>query len=232
MARAGKVSMSRGVFVGLALCAMWVSVAAWPALARAAPTLTAAALAPTANFGPYNVTFLEGGVGLARPLSEEAAPIASGAPWSITGWLRSARRQSGEVIVAAIGDVAGGEWRGVALVGGGLSFVAGPAATVPRGPRPPGGPLPCRGPRRCRRAAQDPWTLPQAKSPPSNPLAEPVPAAIGLGGRGFGAWALGSWRLLPAPGLDAGGERLSQPDYDDSRWYQAVVPGTVLTTFI
>jgi hypothetical protein len=79
---------------------------------------------------------------------------------------------------------------------------------------------------------QDPWTLPQAKSPPSKPLAEPVPAAIGLGRRGFGAWALGSWRLLPAPGLDAGGERLSQPDYDDSRWYPAVVPGTVLTTLI
>ena len=90
----------------------------------------ATALAPTANFGPYNVTFLEGGVGLARPLSEAAAPIASGAPWSITGWLRSARRQSGEVIVAAIGDVAGGEWRGLTLVDGALSFVVGRAVTV------------------------------------------------------------------------------------------------------
>src|SRR5258708_14174737 len=130
MARAGKVSMSRGVFVGLALCAMWVSVAAWPAVSGAALALTPIELAPTANCGPYNVTFLEGGVGLARPLSEEAAPIASGAPWSITGWLRSARRQSGEVIVAAIGNVAGGEWRGLTLVDGALSFVVGPAATV------------------------------------------------------------------------------------------------------
>src|SRR6266478_6341172 len=99
MVRARKVSMYRGFYGGLALCALWVSVAAWAALSQGAPALTPTALAPTANFGPYNVTFLEGGVGLARPLSEEAAPIASGAPWSITGWLRSARRQSGEVIV-------------------------------------------------------------------------------------------------------------------------------------
>jgi hypothetical protein len=127
--------MFRGFYSGLALCMLWVGVAAWPALSRAAPALTATALAPTANFGPYNVTFLEGGVGLARPLSEAAAPIASGAPWSITGWLRSARRQPGEVIVAAIGSVAAGEWRGLTLMDGALSFVVGPAATVCSGRR-------------------------------------------------------------------------------------------------
>jgi hypothetical protein len=53
-----------------------------------------------------------------------------------------------------------------------------------------------------------------------------------LASHGPGAWALGSWRLRSAPGLDAGGAQLSQPDYDDSRWYPAVVPGTVLTTLI
>ena len=60
-------------------------------------------LGADANFGPYNVSFLEGGVGLARPLSEEAAAARAGAPWTISGWLRSARRQSGAVIVAAVG---------------------------------------------------------------------------------------------------------------------------------
>jgi hypothetical protein len=45
-------------------------------------------------------------------------------------------------------------------------------------------------------------------------------------------WALDSWRLSAAPGLKAGGAQLSQSDFDDSRWYSAVVPGTVLTTLI
>src|SRR5882724_5370472 len=323
--RAGKVSMFRGFYSGLALGALWISVAAaWAALSQAAPASTPTALAPTANFGPYNVTFLEGSVGLARPLSEEAAPIASGAPWSITGWLRSARRQPGEVIVAAIGNVAGGEWRGLALVDGALTLVVGPAAAIRSsavpdadrwyavaavfdgraahlyldgreldvqpastvrvrptlelapaaagaGVRPHfGGSLAqwtllpaalgaaaveslARAPPdfslvtfdpigvgwpwqehawRGLQEPQEPWTLPQAKSPPSKPLAEPITAANGLASRGLGAWALGSWRLRSAPGLDAGGAQLSQPDYDDSRWYPAVVPGTVLTTLI
>jgi hypothetical protein len=79
---------------------------------------------------------------------------------------------------------------------------------------------------------QDPWTLPRAQSPPSSPIAEPVPESPALESRGPDTWALAAWRLLPAPGLDAGGERLSLPEYDDSRWYAAVVPGTVLTTLI
>src|ERR1035438_9001822 len=121
--------MPKRFYRGLALCALWVGAASWPALSRAAPA-TLPALTPTANFGPYNVTFLEGGVGLTRPLSAEAAPLGIGASWSMTGWLRCAHRQSGEVIVAAIGDVAGGEWRGLELSDGALSFVAGPAATL------------------------------------------------------------------------------------------------------
>jgi hypothetical protein len=123
--------MSRRFYRGFTRCALWIGIAAaGAALSPAAPAVAPTALAPTANFGPYNATFLEGGVGLARPLSDEAGPVASGAPWSITGWLRSARRQSGEVIVAAIGDVAGGEWRGLALVDGALTFILGPAAAV------------------------------------------------------------------------------------------------------
>jgi hypothetical protein len=323
--RAGKASMSSGFYQGFALRALWISMAAaWVALSEAAPAVTPTALAPTANFGPYNVTFLEGGVGLARALPKEAGPIASGTPWSITGWLRSARRQSGEVIVAAVGDVAGGEWRGLALVDGALTFIVGPAAAVRSAAVPdaerwyavaavfdgraahlyldgreldaqPGSTVRVRPTLELAPAAagvgarphfggslaqwtllpealgaaaveslarappdfslvtfdaigvgwpwqehawrglqepQDPWTLPQAKSPPGKPLAEPVPAANGLASRGLGAWALGSWRLRSATGLDAGGAQLSQPDYDDSRWYPAVVPGTVLTTLI
>jgi beta-galactosidase/beta-glucuronidase len=45
-------------------------------------------------------------------------------------------------------------------------------------------------------------------------------------------WTVGSWRLSPAPLIEVAGEGLSQPDFDDSRWYEAIVPGTVLTTLI
>jgi Exo-beta-D-glucosaminidase Ig-fold domain/Concanavalin A-like lectin/glucanases superfamily/Glycosyl hydrolases family 2/Glycosyl hydrolases family 2, sugar binding domain/Glycosyl hydrolases family 2, TIM barrel domain len=79
---------------------------------------------------------------------------------------------------------------------------------------------------------QDPWTLPHAMSPPGAPVAEPVSSSQALQPSGPGAWALGAWRLQPAPALEAGGAQLSQPEYDDSRWYAAVVPGTVLTTLI
>ena len=79
---------------------------------------------------------------------------------------------------------------------------------------------------------QDPWTLPHAMSPPSAPVAEPVSASQALQPSGPGAWALDSWRMQAAPALAAGGAQLSQPEYNDSRWYAAVVPGTVLTTLI
>ncbi|MGB6356179.1 MAG: sugar-binding domain-containing protein, partial [Steroidobacteraceae bacterium] len=79
---------------------------------------------------------------------------------------------------------------------------------------------------------QDPWTLPRAKSPPSAPVAEPVAATKDLEPRGAAIWALGRWRLTAAPGVQAGGAQLSMPGYDDSAWYAAVVPGTVLTTLI
>ncbi|MGC1520359.1 MAG: sugar-binding domain-containing protein, partial [Steroidobacteraceae bacterium] len=79
---------------------------------------------------------------------------------------------------------------------------------------------------------QDPWTLPHAKSPPSPPVAQAIRPSQDLALLGPGLWALASWRLIPAPQTDSGGERLSQPDFDDSTWYAAVVPGTVLSTLI
>jgi hypothetical protein len=92
---------------------------------------------PAMNFGPYNITVLEGGIGVARPLSGAAAPLAAGAPWSMTGWLRVARRQPGEVIVAAIGEtgahVNDGSWRGVLLVDGRIAVRVGPAAAFSGG---------------------------------------------------------------------------------------------------
>jgi hypothetical protein len=82
----------------------------------------------TLNFGPYNVTVLEGGVGMQRPLAADVTLAAPGAPWSLSAWLRLARRQTGAVIVAAIGDTSDGSqaWRGIVLENGRLALQVNP----------------------------------------------------------------------------------------------------------
>jgi len=58
------------------------------------------------NFGPYNASFLAGGVGLSNPLASDAPLLAAGAPWSISGWLRADRSTDEPMIIAALGDTA------------------------------------------------------------------------------------------------------------------------------
>ena len=79
---------------------------------------------------------------------------------------------------------------------------------------------------------QDPWTLPHANTAPSAPFAQRIVATRSLEPRGTGRWSLDSWRLHAAPGLNAGGEQVSQAEFSDTNWFAAVVPGTVLTTLI
>jgi Exo-beta-D-glucosaminidase Ig-fold domain/Concanavalin A-like lectin/glucanases superfamily/Glycosyl hydrolases family 2/Glycosyl hydrolases family 2, sugar binding domain len=79
---------------------------------------------------------------------------------------------------------------------------------------------------------QDAWTLPQAKTPASAPIVTPAPTPVDLQARGPGQWALGRWRLSTAADAGVDGAHLSETGFDDSRWYAAVVPGTVLTTLI
>jgi Exo-beta-D-glucosaminidase Ig-fold domain/Glycosyl hydrolases family 2/Concanavalin A-like lectin/glucanases superfamily/Glycosyl hydrolases family 2, sugar binding domain/Glycosyl hydrolases family 2, TIM barrel domain len=80
---------------------------------------------PNANFGPYNLSILAGGIGVVRPLSKDSSVLDAGQPWSFAGWLCISRRQAGDVIVSAIGSVASGNWRGVSLRDGTLSFEVG-----------------------------------------------------------------------------------------------------------
>jgi hypothetical protein len=61
---------------------------------------------PFANFGPYNATFLAGGVGLSNPLSPDSPVLPAGAAWSMSGWLRADRSSDAPMIVAALGDAA------------------------------------------------------------------------------------------------------------------------------
>ena len=111
-----RADMRKRLICGLALCALWEGITVCPALSSDSST---------ANFGPYNATFLDGGVGLTRALSGQAAPLAAQAPWSMAGWLRMAHPQSGQAIVCAVGDIAGEEWWGLAVRDGLLSLAVG-----------------------------------------------------------------------------------------------------------
>ena len=89
-----------------------------------------AATPATSNFGPYHAVFLEGGVGLARPLSEAAAPVAAGAPWTISGWVRIEHALDGRRIIAALGEPASASCRCLTLVGGRPTLETGQGATL------------------------------------------------------------------------------------------------------
>jgi hypothetical protein len=45
---------------------------------------------PPENQGPYNDSFLEGGIGVSRPLIAGSG-LAGGAAWSLSGWYEAKR---------------------------------------------------------------------------------------------------------------------------------------------
>jgi hypothetical protein len=275
---------------------------------------------PADNLGPYNLTFLEGGVGLTRPLAADSPALAANGAWSISGWLRPALAQPGDVIIAAIGGTSAASCRCLALHDGKLQLrVSGSQVTAqlhgatwqaiaatydgrsihlyvdgqPAGSRPVLQPTPAANPvlmlapegsaahfggslahlqlqasalspERIRQLAserpdfglivfqdvgagwplqehawrglqvpQDPWTLPRANTPPSRPVAtrDDTPSAP-LSALSDHSWTLGAWKLAEAPRVPIEGPQVSAPEFNDTGWYPAVVPGTVLTTLI
>ncbi len=294
----------------------------WVLAALCGPIAGAAAATPdaTENFGPYNATFLAGGVGLSEPLSPHSTVLGAGAAWSLTGWVRPALPQSGSVTLAGVGDPDGAcnclllrdghlelrigagrlqtdrslqpaAWHAVAatydgttarLYLDGAQIGARPIATQALGPELWLAPVAPTGhfggsvaglqlhadaltagaiarlaadrpsfdligfdhvgagwPVQTRewpgmQQPQDAWTLPQSKTPASRPIAVPPPAPSpgGMSLTGADTWTLDAWRLIEAPRIAQGGAQLSSPEYDDTSWYPAVVPGTVLTTLI
>ena len=85
--------------------------------AGVAPALPAPPHA-TDNFGPYNATFLEGGVGESRPLAADSALLAAGASWSLTGWIKFAAPQAGSIVIGGVGNPYVGECRCLVLQDG------------------------------------------------------------------------------------------------------------------
>jgi hypothetical protein len=83
------------------------------------------------------------------------------------------------------------------------------------------------------RSPQDPATLPRSSAPPQQPVAQPEPHLenpLSDGNRTLTLRA--NWRMSQASNDLSDGVRISSPGFDDSHWYAAVVPGTVLTTLI
>jgi len=86
---------------------------------------SASAAAPpqaTDNFGPYNSTFLEGGIGQSRTLAADSSLLAAGASWSLSGWLRLAAPPSGTVIVGGVGNPGTDECRCLILQDGKIAL--------------------------------------------------------------------------------------------------------------
>ncbi|HET7108096.1 MAG TPA: LamG-like jellyroll fold domain-containing protein [Candidatus Acidoferrum sp.] len=84
------------------------------------------------------------------------------------------------------------------------------------------------------RAPQDPDTMPTTKAAISRPEKQAVrESKLGLEAKSSNEWMIsGHWKLRPAPEFSAGGESISQIGFATNGWWDATVPGTVLTTMI
>ncbi|HTV09011.1 MAG TPA: LamG-like jellyroll fold domain-containing protein [Candidatus Aquilonibacter sp.] len=80
---------------------------------------------------------------------------------------------------------------------------------------------------------QDPATLPRSAAPPQQPVAHPVPNITNpVSDDGRTLTLRANWRMAQASAVSSDAEHISSPSFDDSHWYAAVVPGTVLTTLV
>ena len=86
------------------------------------------------NGGPYNATFLAGGIGIERDLGDADSLTRSGAAYTVATWVRPTLAQHGEVTLIAIGD-ASAPCRCLGLRNGRVAFTDGSvtltAATLP-----------------------------------------------------------------------------------------------------
>jgi hypothetical protein len=84
------------------------------------------------------------------------------------------------------------------------------------------------------RAPQDPSTMPVGRGPFSQPVTHAARAVQSpLEAAGPNIWTIaGPWRLAAAPTIKADGAAIAQMGFDTAGWLDAVVPGTVLTTYI
>ncbi|MBI1403313.1 MAG: glycoside hydrolase family 2 [Porphyrobacter sp.] len=82
-------------------------------------------------------------------------------------------------------------------------------------------------------APQDPATLPVSRAaPPTQPRPAAAEPTAPLTAEGEGRWEVGAWRLAAAPDVRDDPATLSHPGFDTREWLPAVVPGTILATYV
>jgi len=101
---------------------------AWSLVVASAAILPATAATPE-NGGPYNASFLAGGIGIERNLKDAAALVREGASYTISAWVRPDAVQDGSVVLVSLGGN-GGACRCLALHGGRLAFTDGATITT------------------------------------------------------------------------------------------------------
>lgn len=81
---------------------------------------------------------------------------------------------------------------------------------------------------------QDKNTLPVSRAAYIPPTLKPkTPVKTILKQTMDGSYIIsGGWELASGPGIHANGSQLSRPKFDTRKWYNAVVPGTVLTSLV
>jgi len=84
------------------------------------------------------------------------------------------------------------------------------------------------------RAPQDPDSMPKSNTAFSKSEKKAASESkLGVEARRANEWMIsGRWKLRPAPEVSASGEAIAQSGFGTSGWWDATVPGTVLTTMI
>jgi len=84
------------------------------------------------------------------------------------------------------------------------------------------------------RAPQDPDTMPRTKAAYSRPAKKAASESkLGIEAKSSNEWTVsGRWKLRPAPEIPESGGTISQNGFRTPDWWDATVPGTVLTTMI
>ena len=106
-----------------------IALTAGVALAAIA-TVALPAPDPRTNVGPYNVTFLEGGIGLTRPLAPDMPLLGARAQWSLAGWINPSRERVETLVIATIGDATAATCRCVLLRNGKLTLGLGGGTSI------------------------------------------------------------------------------------------------------